>query len=339
MNGAYCVIGAGSWGTTLAKVLSENNQGKEILIWDINKQNLNDIKKFRENKVYLPGVKLPENLKPYEDLSGMVSDSEIVLLVVPSHTMRETIKRIKGSLKFDKIKAIITAVKGLEKDSNKRMSEVILDELGMEYANKVAALSGPSHAEEVSRKVPTAIVAAGKDLEALKFVQDIFSLPYFRVYTSLDIIGVELGGAIKNIIAIAAGILDGLQLGDNPKAALVTRGMKEIQRLGISLGANQETFSGLSGIGDLIVTCFSKHSRNRFVGESIGKGKKLNDILKSMVQISEGVKTTAVVSQLANQLKIEMPITKEVYEVLFNDKDPKIAIEALMTRKLKLEVE
>ena len=263
----------------------------------------------------------------------------MILFVVPSHTMRETVLRVKSSLNIKAKPIFVTAVKGLEAVTNKRMSQIIQDELGNEIESKVMALSGPSHAEEVSRKVPTAVVCAGSDKKNIEWVQHIFSTNYFRVYASYDMIGVELGAAVKNIIAIAAGILDGLGLGDNTKAALVTRGIKEIERLGVAQGAEPETFSGLSGIGDLVVTCFSKHSRNRFVGENIGKGMKLNDILTSMIQVSEGVRTTQVVRKLADSLNLEMPITEKVYDVLFNDKPPRTAIEELMTRKLKFEVE
>ncbi|MDD3627571.1 MAG: NAD(P)H-dependent glycerol-3-phosphate dehydrogenase [bacterium] len=333
------VIGAGSWGTTLAKVLSDNNKQSEIMLWDINTDNLKNINMFRENKIYLPGVKLNENIFPEEDISIAIKNSEMILFVVPSHTMRDCVRKVQSSFDRAAKPILITAVKGLERGTNKRMSEIILDEFGSDAKQKIAVLSGPSHAEEVSRNVPTAIVCAGTDKDNIERIQRIFSTPYFRVYASYDMLGVELGAAVKNVIAIAAGILDGLGLGDNTKAALVTRGIKEIQRLGNALGADPETFSGLSGIGDLIVTCYSKHSRNRFVGENIGKGKKLEEILKSMIQISEGVKTTEVVMGLAESLNLEMPITEKVYEVLFNNKPPRTAIEELMTRKLKFEVE
>lgn len=335
----FTVIGAGSWGTTLAKVLCENYPDQQIFIWDINKDNLNSIKSNRENPVYLPGIKLPENLYPVESLEEAVEVAGLILLVVPSGNIREVVDRIKSSLKFKKVKAIVSAVKGLEPKTRLRMSRVIIDVLGKQFEDKIFALSGPSHAEEVSRKIPTAVVAAGNNLTSIKNIQKIFSNEYFRVYASLDITGVEIGGSIKNVIAIAAGILDGLDLGDNSKAALVTRGMKEIQRLGLAMGAKKETFSGLSGIGDLIVTCFSGHSRNRFVGEKLGKGETLQEILKSMVQVSEGVGTTKAVRKLSRDLEVEMPISNQVYRILFNNKDPKTAVTQLMTRKLKLELE
>jgi len=256
------------------------------------------------------------------------------VIVIPSHAVRDVVSKIAAKVSSNVI--WVTAAKGIENKTYLRMSQVIT-EVCSAGADDVAVLSGPSHAEEVSRRVPTAIVAGSVNKGTARKVQDLFMTPYFRVYANLDIAGVEFGGALKNIIALAAGICDGAGFGDNTKAALMTRGLVEMNRLGVKLGANSDTFAGLSGMGDLIVTCMSRHSRNRYVGEQIGKGRTLQDILDEMVMVAEGVKTTQSVFGLAKKEKVEMPITVQVYKTLFENKSPVKAMQDLMTRASKIE--
>lgn len=324
------VIGAGSWGTALAKVLGEN--GHQVTLWVRETELVTEILQKRQNTLYLPGVELPAQLHATGDLAEATRNVRFVLIVVPSHGLRAVVENF-GPLPSDCI--FISAVKGIETASLRRMSEVLASILG--EAKPIVVLSGPSLATEVANHIPTAIVAAGNDLAAAKAVQEIFMNPYFRVYTHHDVVGVELGGALKNIIALAAGIVDGAGFGDNTKAALMTRGLVEITRLGTKLGADPMTFAGLSGMGDLFVTCMSHKSRNRFVGEQIGKGRKLEEILNDMVMVAEGVRTTQAAYRLAQQHGVEMPITTEVYRVLFENKDPKQAVNDLMTREAKRE--
>lgn len=325
------VLGAGSWGTTLAVMLSERHNVK---LWEFDKKQCEKLKNERENKKFLPGIKIPEKIFISNDIEEVLYSSEIVLFVTPSHTIRTTARKIKKSLK-DKI--IVSASKGLEERNLKRMSEVLFEETG----NKnIFVISGPSHAEEVSRRHPTTVVISSfnRDQKGMEYLQRIFITKYFRVYTNEDIIGVELGGALKNIIAIASGISDGMGFGSNTKAALMTRGIVEIQRLGVRLGAQKETFAGLAGIGDLITTCISAYSRNRYVGEQLGKGKKLKDILKNMTMVAEGVKTTKAAYSLAKKFNVNMPITEEVYKILYKNKSAKEAVLSLMMREPKPEI-
>jgi glycerol-3-phosphate dehydrogenase (NAD(P)+) len=259
----------------------------------------------------------------------------MLVLAVPSQFLRNVIKNVKFSSIEDTI--LVSVAKGIENKSFMTMSQMLKDEIPSLKQEQIGVISGPSHAEEVSRKTPTAVVAASKSPETSKTIQAAFMTSYFRVYSSTDILGVELGGALKNVIAIGAGIIDGAKFGDNTKAAIMTRGVSEISRLGVSLGASVETFSGLSGMGDLIVTCMSRHSRNRYVGEQIGAGKKLKDVLKSMDMVAEGVETCRSASQLSRQHNVETPITNEVYKILFEDKDPVQATTDLMTRDMKME--
>ena len=327
------VIGMGSWGTTLAILLAE----KGILVtgWEWIKERALEMQRERINKNFLPDCHFPENLIIINDLSKAVSLGEIIVIALPSHVVRTIIHQVRTELRDKKI---VSVTKGLEINSLMRMSEIVIDETGILPEN-FAALSGPTHSEEVSKKLPATIVAASINEDFAKQVQEIFMTNYFRVYTSTDIIGVELGAALKNVIAIGAGIADGMGVGDNAKAALITRGLREITRLGVKCGANPHTFSGISGIGDLIVTCASRHSRNRFVGEQLAKGKTLKEITESMEMIAEGIKTTQAAYQLSKKMNVEMPITNEIYNILFNEFSPQEGLKRLMTRSAKSEDE
>ncbi len=326
------VIGAGGWGTTLANLLSA--KGHTTLLYVYERDQYERMKEERVNEKYLPGVPLEKKLQLTADLDHAFDFSETILLVVPSHAMRSILEHVPPK-KFHR-KLFVSAAKGIENDTLLRMSQVIQEITGAGEEH-VAALSGPSHAEEVSRGIATAVVAASTVLDTARQVREIFRTDYFRVYSSTDLVGVELGGALKNIIAIAAGIADGAGFGDNTKAALMTRGLVEMSRLGVAMGAQITTFSGLSGMGDLIVTCMSRHSRNRYVGEQIGKGKTLKEVLDGMVMVAEGVKTTKSVHQLQKKFPVDTPICREVYEVLFRNKNPLQAVRDLMTRDPKEE--
>ncbi|MFH1564186.1 MAG: NAD(P)H-dependent glycerol-3-phosphate dehydrogenase [Nitrospirota bacterium] len=327
------VLGGGSWGTTLAILLCE--KGFYVKIWEFSAEQVELIKAKGENVRFLPGVFIPNEIEFTTSLEDVVKEAEVIVVVLPSQVVRDVVKRIVPMIDGEVV--IVSAVKGLEIATLKRVSQVISEYLPQEA--KVGVISGPSHAEEVSRKLPTAIVASAKDEKTAGFIQELFLAPYLRVYTNTDLIGVELGGALKNIIAIAAGISDGLGLGDNTKAALITRGLVEIIRVGKILGARESTFLGLSGLGDLVVTCTSKHSRNRHLGEMIGKGMSLEDVLSSMVMVAEGVPTTKAAKELAHKVNIELPITNEVYQVLFERKNPKQAVADLMLRSAGKEEE
>lgn len=327
------VIGAGSWGTTIAQQLACKTH-VETWLWVYEEDVFRQIKEKRQNIKYLPGVNLPDSLKASMDLEEVLSQAEFIFSVLPSHVVRGMMEKIKDYLSPDAV--IVSCSKGIENDTLKRMSEVITETTGISL-ERIVVLSGPSHAEEVSRSIPTAIVSASMNLRNAERVQDLLRSPTLRIYTSDDIVGVEVGGSVKNVIAIASGICDGAGFGDNTKAALITRGLAEITRLGVAMGAQAATFAGLSGIGDLVVTCMSKHSRNRFVGENIGRGKKLKEILESMDMVAEGVKTTKSVYQLSKKLQVEMPISEKVYEVLFEEKDPIEEVTHLMLRDPKRE--
>jgi glycerol-3-phosphate dehydrogenase (NAD(P)+) len=327
------VIGSGSWGTTLALVL--NNNGHHVNCWTIEQTTLDDVREKKENSRYLPGVKIPDSILFTGDMKEAVKDAEMIISAVPSQVTREVIPQVLQAL--NKTGQIwVTVSKGIENKTYMRISEVI-NQAGKVPKDKIVVLSGPSHAEEVARKIPTAIVSSSTSIESAKVVQKAFMTPYFRIYASPDIVGVELGGALKNIIALAAGICDGAGFGDNTKAALMTRGLVEINRLGVELGSQSDTFAGLSGMGDLIVTCMSKHSRNRHVGEQIGRGRKLQEILDEMVMVAEGVKTTISAYEIAKAKNIEMPITEQIYLTLFKDKSAHDAMTDLMTRASKIE--
>jgi len=328
------VLGAGSWGTTLALVLLEN--GHDVNLWTYKAAQAQLMTEKRENPSFLPGIYLPPQLDIMTDITRACEDRDLIVAAVPAQFLRSVIERIADLDLEDTV--ICNVAKGIENETLMTMSEVLLDVLKHEKKENVAILSGPSHAEEVCRKMPTAIVSSAYKNKAAKLVQDAFMTPYFRVYVNEDIRGVELGGAIKNVIAVGAGISDGAGFGDNTKAAIMTRGVYEITRLGVKLGAQPRTFAGLSGIGDLIVTCMSRHSRNRYVGEQIGKGRKLNDVLREMVMVAEGVASTRSVRDLARKHRVEMPIVESVYEMLFEGKDPQKATAQLMTRHAKGEL-
>ena len=326
------VIGAGGWGTTLAGLLAEG--GHSVALWARHADYAAEMQATRENRVYLPGIAIHSSIEITHDARAL-SGKELYVFALPCQATREVASELSSHISHD-AGVYISASKGVEQKTLCRVTEIIASALGVESVRTVA-LSGPSHAEEVARRIPTAIVVASEDNGIAREVQRAFFLPYFRVYSSSDVAGVELAGALKNVIAICAGITDGAGFGDNTKAALMTRGLAEIRRLGIALGAEEHTFSGLAGLGDLVVTCSSKHSRNRFVGEQIGKGRKLDDILRDMKMIAEGVTTTESAWNLAQLHKIEMPIIHETYKILFENKDPREATNDLMTRDPKTE--
>ncbi len=327
------VLGAGGWGTTLATLLHYN--GHDVTLWEYKKHYSKVLDKSRANERYLPGIKIPKEIFITHNLEESSINKNMIVLAVPSQFLRGVVKDITPANIKNSI--LVSVAKGIENRSLMTMSQMLRDEIPSLSPEQIGVLSGPSHAEEVSRRIPTAVVTASKNVETSKSIQAAFITSYFRVYASTDILGVELGGAFKNVIAIGAGIVDGAKFGDNTKAAIMTRGIAEISRLGIALGAQPETFAGLSGMGDLIVTCMSKHSRNRYVGEQVGAGKKLKAVLKSMQMVAEGVETSRSASQLAKKHKIEVPITTEVYRILFEDKDPVKATTDLMTRDMKME--
>ncbi|MBN1300942.1 MAG: NAD(P)H-dependent glycerol-3-phosphate dehydrogenase [Melioribacteraceae bacterium] len=328
------VLGAGSWGTTLAIMLFNN--GHEVTLWEFKKNYAKTLLKIRENKIFLPGIKIPDEIEITHSLNDAVKNKHMIVIAVPSQFVRSVVQDFPKE-SFDDV-TFVSVAKGIEKDSLLTVDQVLKSELKNLSNSNIGVLSGPSHAEEVSRKIPTAVVAASRDEKTAHLIQAAFMTSYFRVYSSTDIVGVELGGALKNVIAIGAGIVDGAKFGDNTKAAIMTRGIAEISRLGIALGAEPLTFSGLSGMGDLIVTCMSKHSRNRYVGEQIGKGNKLKNVLKSMEMIAEGVETCKSAYELAMKNNVEVPIISAVHQILFLEKDPSKITYDLMTRDMKPEL-
>ncbi len=327
------VVGAGSWGTALANLLAQI--GHRVKIWAYEKEVAQAINQNRENHIYLPGINLHDELQASLNLTEVLKNSKIILVVIPSKFFRSVVQDPAFSMAKDSI--IVTATKGIETKTHLRMSEVLMEEIEASIIDRLAVLSGPSFAKDVAKMMPTAVTIAAKKENIAKYLQDIFFCDYFRVYTSDDIIGVEFGGAIKNVIAIAAGISDGLGLGDNTRAALITRGLAEMSRLGCALGAKRETFFGLAGLGDLVLTCTGDLSRNRQVGLRIGRGEKLNDILSGMKMIAEGVENTEALYTLSQKVKIELPITHQVYEILYSDKPPLTAVKELMSRTPKIE--
>ncbi|KXG43645.1 NAD(P)H-dependent glycerol-3-phosphate dehydrogenase [Tepidibacillus decaturensis] len=334
-NMSIAVIGAGSWGTALSIVLANNGFAVDLLArTDKHKDEINY---NHTNHKYLPEIKLPDTILAHADVKEALKGKKYIVLVVPSHAMRDTAKMVKPYISDQTV--LIHATKGLDQGTYQRMSEVIHEELPGLPSDQILVLSGPSHAEEVSRLLPTTVVVAGRNISVAEEVQDLFINSNFRVYTNPDIIGVEIAGALKNIIALGAGLSDGLEFGDNAKAALLTRGLAEIARLGIELGANPLTFSGLAGVGDLVVTCTSQHSRNWRAGYMLGKGQNLDAILKQMGMVVEGVKTTKAAFYLSQKYQIQMPITNELFKVLFENKSPKIAVEDLMGRVRTHEME
>ncbi len=329
------VLGAGSWGTTLAVLLAE--KGYAVSLWAHRAEFARELERNRENTRYLPGVALPGNLVIEYDIFKAIEGTGMIVTAVPSQALRETLTLLRESSLGEAI--VVNVAKGIELATGKRLSEVVPEVLSDVSPEKVAVLYGPSHAEEVSEKQPTTVVAASSCLETAKTVQEVFRTSMFRVYVNTDVVGVEIAGSVKNIIAIAAGISDGIGFGDNAKAAIITRGLAEMSRLAVSLGGDPMTVSGLSGIGDLVVTCLSRHSRNRYVGEQIGKGKCLDEVVGHMKMVAEGVSTTKAVVTLSRKLGVDMPITSAVYEMLFENKPAEQAILDLMTREPKQEME
>jgi len=334
-NKTITVLGAGSWGTALSLVLADNRYN--VRLWSYCKEQVEKINKTKKNENYLPDILLPETIIAYHDLEEAVKNCETIIVAVPTKAVREVMKKLLTHIKNPV--TIVHVCKGIEPGSLKRVSEIIKEEMPDYLLKDIVVLSGPSHAEEVSLRHPTTVAVASENLAAAEMVQELFMNTNFRVYTNPDVIGVEIGGALKNIIALAAGISDGLGYGDNAKAALMTRGLAEIARLGTKMGANPLTFSGLTGIGDLIVTCTSVHSRNWRAGNALGKGETLEKILHSMGQTVEGVRTTKAAYQLAEKYQVNMPISTILYKVLFENLNPKAAVDELMTRKKKHEME
>ncbi|MBP2640893.1 MAG: hypothetical protein H6Q66_1844 [Firmicutes bacterium] len=328
------VLGAGSWGTAMAVMLGQKHE--TVILWARKPALAELIQNTRQNREYLPDIVLPDTVTVTSDLIAAVRGAEIVVLATPSHAIRETAATLRPYIGLQTI--LVSAAKGLELGSLKRMSEVLAEELPAQ-ANNIAVLSGPSHAEEVGLKQPTTTVVAAPSQRIAEAVQDAFMMPYFRVYTNPDIIGVEMGGALKNIIALGAGIADGMEFGDNAKAALMTRGLAEITRLGIAMKANPLTFAGLSGIGDLMVTCTSQHSRNRRAGIMLAQGKTVEEIQSQTNMVVEGIRSTLAAYELARRFQVEMPITEQIYQVLYRQKSPKEAVLELMTRSKTHEME
>ncbi len=330
---SIAVIGAGSWGTALSLALS--NIGHKVKLWAYEREVADGILRYRENRLFLPGVQLPKDIVPTQDLSNAIHGAQIVLTVMPSHVCRFIYEQMLPDLLPEMI--LVSATKGLESESLMRMSEVIRGVVEARFTVNPAVLSGPSFAQEVARGDPTAIVIASEDQKIAQHVQSQFSSSSLRLYTSTDVVGVELGGAIKNVIAIAAGVIEGLGLGHNPKAALITRGIAEMTRLASACGARSETLSGLAGVGDLVLTCTGDLSRNKAVGIELGKGRSLSEIVASTHTVAEGVKTTAATVELARKYGIEMPITHKVHQILQGTISPRDAIRELMERTLKNE--
>ena len=324
------VAGAGSWGTALAILLHDN--GHEVILWSALKDEVSMLSEKREHESKLPGVKIPEEIAITDDLETTLKDRDLIVLAVPSPFTRSTARSMKNLVRKGQI--IVNVAKGIEENTLMTLSEIIEEEIPQ--AN-VAVLSGPSHAEEVGRKMPTTCVAGARTKETAEYIQGLFMSPVFRVYTSPDILGIELGGALKNVIALAAGTADGLGCGDNTKAALNTRGIAEIKRLGVAMGAHAETLTGLSGIGDLIVTCASVHSRNRKAGYLIGKGYTMQEAMDEVKMVVEGVYSAKAALALSRKYHVEMPIVEEVNQVLFEGKSPKDALGELMMRVRKEE--
>ena len=324
------VAGAGSWGTALAILL--HDKGHEVILWSALKDEVSMLSEKREHESKLPGVKIPEEIAITDDLETTLKDRDLIVLAVPSPFTRSTARSMKNLVRKGQI--IVNVAKGIEENTLMTLSEIIEEEIPQ--AN-VAVLSGPSHAEEVGRKMPTTCVAGARTKETAEYIQGLFMSPVFRVYTSPDILGIELGGALKNVIALAAGTADGLGCGDNTKAALITRGIAEIKRLGVAMGAHAETLTGLSGIGDLIVTCASVHSRNRKAGYLIGKGYTMQEAMDEVKMVVEGVYSAKAALALSRKYHVEMPIVEEVNQVLFEGKSPKDALGELMMRVRKEE--
>jgi glycerol-3-phosphate dehydrogenase (NAD(P)+) len=329
------ILGAGSWGTALAVHLAR--LGRDVRLWARNTERAAVLESTRENSIYLPGIALPPPLRATGDLREAVAGAAMVVFVSPSSTVRGLAEAVRPQL--DPNAVLVTAAKGVEQDTRLTMSAVLDDVLGDHHGARVAALSGPSFAREVAHGLPTAVTAAARDVAIAESVQQTFNGQTFRVYTSTDVIGVEIGGAVKNVIAVAAGVSDGLGFGHNSRAALITRGLAEITRLAVRLGADRQTLAGLSGLGDLVLTCTGDLSRNRTVGLRLGRGERLADIVASMTEVAEGVRNTRSVRDLARSVAVEMPITEQMYLLLYEDKPPRQVVIDLMTRGLKRETD
>jgi len=328
------VIGAGGWGTTLANLLAER---EFVDLWVFEEDLCRAMTRDRENKIFLPGVRLAEGIGLTHSLEEAFTGKDILVCALPSHVVREIFSKAQPYIQDDIL--IVSATKGLENRSHQTVSQVLRESMGSIRKVEIACLSGPSFAKEVSRKLPTAVAVAGTNPEAARQARDLFSRPYFRVYTNPDLMGVELGGAIKNVMAIAAGAADGLGFGHSSRAALITRGLAEMSRLGVRMGADARTFSGLAGLGDLVLTCTGDLSRNRSLGLELGKGRPLSAILGEMRMVAEGFRTTKALRELAKQLEVEMPITEKVHEILYEGKDPREAVVELMSRHPRSEWE
>jgi len=327
------VIGAGNWGTALAIVAARS--GHDVRLWSRNSDGAASINRNHFNPAYLTDARIPDNVRATNDLSQAITQAELVILAAPSHATRGLLTNMASGLHREMI--IVSATKGIEIETGKRISQIVDEVAGKRRASRFVCLSGPSFAKEVVEKHPTAIVAASNDAESARVVQSEFSFENLRIYTNDDVVGTELGGSVKNVMAIAAGMADGLGFGSNSVAALITRGLAEISRLAVCEGAKLETLMGLAGLGDLVLTCTGSLSRNRFVGQELGKGRTLDEITAGMTEIAEGIKTTRAVKSLADRLNIEMPITNAVSEVLYHQKPPHDAVTELMTRPLREE--
>ncbi|MGI9175097.1 MAG: NAD(P)H-dependent glycerol-3-phosphate dehydrogenase [Rhodothermales bacterium] len=327
------VLGAGSWGTALAVLLAEN--GHAVTLWARRPEAAARLRAERHNPNYLPDVILPDAIHVTSDLEAAAGDKDLWVMAMPSQAVREVAGRAAPLVHEDLI--VVSVAKGIENGTLLTTSQVLADVLEGLPPGRIGVLYGPSHAEEVAEGKPTTVVAAAHDPDVAREIQSVFMTPSLRVYVNTDVIGVEIAGSVKNVLAIAAGISDGVGYGDNTKAGIVTRGIAEIQRLGLAMGAEASTFSGLAGIGDLVVTCMSRHSRNRFLGEQIGRGKKLEEAEREMKMVAEGVRTTASVHELAQRHGVEMPITEGVYAVLFEGEKPEDVVNALMARSAKHE--
>ena len=329
------VVGAGSWGSALAHLLGQ--KGYAVDLWAFEAAVRRQIEDERKNDLFLPGVTLSENISPTNDIKKVASNKPMVLIVVPSHVMRQTVQQMRDHLRPDTI--LVSASKGIENGTRLTMTGILKEVLPGIADKQLTVLSGPSFAKEVAARVPTVVTVASSDPWSAQFVQNTFATDFFRVYTHDDVIGVELGGAVKNVIAIAAGMIDGLGLGLNTRAALITRGMAEIRRLGVRMGANPRTFTSSAGIGDLILTCTGSLSRNHAVGEQIGRGQTIDQILSKMHMVAEGVRTSKSVYNLSKGLGVEMPICHAIYHILYEGLSPQKALNELMTRDLKQELD
>jgi len=337
-NKTITIVGAGSWGTTLSVLLAK--KGYNVRLWARRKATCDEIKNSRKNTRYTSDLYIPGNVIPFTFGEDNLKDSEIIIFAVPSHVLRKIVLKFYNIINENKenIKCVLNVAKGLEIRSNLRLSQVLEQSLPGSVVDKICVLSGPNIACEIACGLPSVSVVASRNKELVKYIQPVLSDEKFRVYTNEDVIGVEIGGAVKNIIAIAAGISDGLGYGANTKASIITRGLHELKKFGTRLGADSSTFSGVAGMGDLIATCISQNSRNRNIGERIAKGERIDSILKSMFMVAEGVKTTKAVYNISRKINVEVPITECVYKIIYEDLNPVESVKKLMTRKIKSEI-